>query len=90
VKQADKDLPPHVGYAQAMVRSLTRKYGKYESIPDTMKPAYNQATDLLRQYRAMSAGPQREEPAHLFQGQPISLPVQEGGLLTEGWSPGLL
>jgi len=76
VTPKDKTLPPHVGYAQAMVRTVKQKYGSYQNIPEALRPAFDQALEILEQAQAASQEGQREWLEQSL--GPTTLPVREG------------
>ena len=50
VTDSDKQLPPNVGYAQAYIRDLNKRYGGLASVPEDQQAAYVEAARILQQY----------------------------------------
>lgn len=53
ITDADKSLPPRVGYAQALIRTVNEVHGGPQGLPAYQRPAYQAAVEAIRQYAAM-------------------------------------
>lgn len=54
ITDADKNLPPIVGQAQAFIRTINAKYGGYAAVPPQFQAAYRESTEILRQAQSQN------------------------------------
>lgn len=50
LEEADRDLPFHVGKAQATVRHLIKEYGKFQDIPEKYVGVFLEAAEILENF----------------------------------------
>ena len=50
VQDADRSLPPNVGYAKTYVQNMRGMYGEFKNFPPEAKDAYREAIDIIREY----------------------------------------